>query len=106
MTEETAAKIVYHLLAGLAGFALFMVLAVAWDWGFVPRTILSTGTITTRDGQLLETRRYVPPAHVDSGGVPRVSVNQKPFEEEVRLPSGRWIACRNDCAAAYERAMK
>lgn len=86
-----------------------MAVTQAWDWGLVPRKILSTGTITTKDGLTLPTRKYgsyliwrwpsAPPQ--DPLSIP-LSIKKK-HSEELQLPSGRWIACRMDCLETYER---
>lgn len=106
ITEPTATKIVHHLIAMVAGFALCMAIALLWDWGFVPRKVLSTGTVTTAEGRVLETRKFRPAAKVRyQVGLPHIPVHQIEFEEEVQLPSGRWIDCAGDCAEAARRAL-
>ncbi|AHB50214.1 hypothetical protein W911_11325 [Hyphomicrobium nitrativorans NL23] len=104
ISEETAAKIVYRILAVLAGFALCMALALAWDWGLVPRKAVSTGAIVTKNGLSLSTRKYEP-FYVIRTSQPQ-PVGKKRLDEEVRLPSGRWIDCRSDCLRAYEQHTK
>lgn len=104
ISEEAAAKIVYRLLAVLAGFALCVGLFLAWDWGLVPRKTVSTATITTHDGLTLPTRKY------ESFFIIRTThlrpVDHKRLDEEVQLPSGKWIDCRPDCLRAYEQHTK
>lgn len=97
-TEEMAGKIVYRLAALGCVSILVVALALAWEWGLVPRKIASTGTIQTSDGKNLETREFYRHTRVGRLTLP----TERPTAWEVKLPSGRWIDCRPDCLIAYD----
>ena len=102
ISEETAA--VYRILAVVAGFILCMGLFLAWDWGLIPRKTVSTGTIVTKNGLSLPTRKYRPFYIIRTSHLR--PVDEKRLDEEMRLPSGRWLDCRSDCLRAYEQYAK
>lgn len=80
---------------------------VAWQWDLLPREVIATGTIATRDGKVLKTRQYYRSRRRDSYKSAAPGPLEREAVWEVELPSGRWIDCDGaDCLAAYERTLK
>ncbi len=89
----------------VAGFALCMAIALLWDWGFVPRDEIATGTVELPDGTVLKTRQFYETMRKDTLNSPAFGPLDKRAVWEVQLPSGRWIDCAGDCAEAARRAL-
>jgi hypothetical protein len=80
---------------------------VAWQWDLLPREVISTGTVTTSDGKVLNTRQFYRSSREYAHKSPAPGPLKKTPAWEVQLPSGRWIDCDGeDCRAAAERATK
>lgn len=91
------------------GSAVVLVAAyiAAWQWDLLPREIISTGTVTTSEGNVLNTRQFYRSSREYAHKSPAPGPLKKTPAWEVQLPSGRWIDCDGeDCRAAAERAMK
>lgn len=91
------------------GSAVVLVAAyiAAWQWDLLPREIISTGTVTTSEGKVLNTRQFYRSSREYAHKSPAPGPLKKTPAWEVQLPSGRWIDCDGeDCRAAAERAMK
>lgn len=90
------------------GIAVLLVVAyiAAWQWDLLPREVIATGTIETRDGKILKTRQFYRTSRARRTKSPAPGTLEKEAVWEVQLPSGRWIDCEGeDCLAAYERTL-
>ncbi len=78
---------------------------VAWQWDYLPRDVIATGTVELPDGRVLETRQYrrTSRQHTHKSPSPGHLVEEEVWE--VRLPSGRWIDCGGGCAETARRAL-
>lgn len=93
----------------ILGFLVVAVAAyiLAWQWDLLPREVVATGTVETRDGKILKTRQFYRTSRKYRHKSPAPGPIGKEAAWEVQLPSGRWIDCDgDDCLAAYERARK
>lgn len=87
--------------------ALVAAYIAAWQWDLLPREVIATGTVTTRDGKTLKTRQFYRYSRQDTHKSPVPGPLKREAVWEVQLPSGRWIDCGGaDCADAAERAIK
>lgn len=91
-------------LVGVMALAVALVI-VAWQWDLLPRNVIATGSVTLPDGKALETRQYLRTSRADRHKSPSPGPLVEEAVWEVRLPSGRWIDCRGDCAEAARRAL-
>jgi hypothetical protein len=90
--------------AAVAAVAAYI---LAWQWDLLPRDVIATGSVTTRDGATLKTRQFYRSSRQDSYKSPAPGPLKREAVWEVQLPSGRWIDCDGaDCLAAAEKAMK
>lgn len=77
---------------------------LAWQWDFLPRDLIQTGTVQTRDGKTLKTRQFYRSTRQDAYKSPAPGPVKREAVWEVQLPSGRWVDCDgDDCLAAYEK---
>lgn len=77
---------------------------LAWQWDWLPRKVLATGTVRTEGGQILETRQYLRSTRDPAYKSPAPGPVTETAVWEVRLQNGRWIDCGPDCKAAAEAA--
>jgi hypothetical protein len=92
----------------IVGIAVALVAAyiAAWQWDLLPRDVIATGTIETRDGKILKIRKFYRSSRVTTHKAPDPGTLKREAAWEVQLPSGRWIDCDgDDCRAAAERAL-
>ena len=93
----------------ILGIAIALIAAyiAAWQWDLLPREVIATGTVETRDGKILKTRQFYRTSRHTPHKSPAPGPVKKEAAWEVQLPSGRWIDCDgDDCLAAYERSLK
>ncbi len=90
----------------LVGFvAVAAAYILAWQWDLLPRDVIATGTIQTRDGKTLKTRQFYRSSREDAYKSPAPGPLKREAVWEVQLPSGRWIDCNGaDCLAAFEKS--
>jgi hypothetical protein len=93
-------RLVATIIAGLVAYIL------AWQWDFLPRDVIATGTILTPDGKALKTRHFYRASRQDAYKSPAPGPLVREAVWEVQLPSGRWVDCRPDCLAAYEASWR
>ncbi|WP_139247751.1 hypothetical protein [Hyphomicrobium sp. CS1GBMeth3] len=93
------------VLGGLV--VLVLAYIAAWQWDLLPRQVIATGTVETRDGKTLKTRQYYRTSRDTTHKSPAPGPERKVAVWEVQLPSGRWVDCNgDDCLAAYDRTLK
>jgi hypothetical protein len=98
-------KRVLWILSGL--IVLVVAYIAAWQWDLLPREVIATGTIDTRDGKTLKTRQFYRTSRAYQHKSPTPGPIRREAVWEVQLPSGRWIDCDgDDCLAAYEKTLR
>ena len=91
------------LLGGTVALVVAYILATQWGW--LPRAqIVATGTITTSDGNTLNTRKYIRASRNAPHKTPGPGKLVEDEVWEVELPNGRWLECDGaDCLAAVKK---